>query len=216
MDSVEDLLDQAQKAGLTVKVHADRLVVEGPRSAEPIARRLLDLKAEVVAALAGQIESEAEADESGDWWQEITEEDREYLLGPRVDDPPTLRQLSRLNAWQADRHPGKCFFCGGRKVHNPGCYIVAFRAVLPFGRYKGRQISEVPKDYLRWLLYNSTNLTPELRVEIERAVQQAIPARRELHSGKGAVLMNEPPGCQLHPRAALTTTQPLVGGSRHG
>jgi hypothetical protein len=213
MGSVTDLLEEARDAGLEVRVDGDRLVVRGPRSAAALARQLLDRKPEVVAALVGPTESEA--DEPNDWWEEVTEEDREYLLGPRVDDPPTLEQLSRLKAWRADRHPGKCFFCAGRKVHNPNCYILAFSSVLPFGRYKGRQISEVPQGYLVWLLGNSSNLTPGLRVEIQRAVQQAKSPPRRLRSGKDEALMNEPPGC-AYTQTALTTTQPLMGGPRHG
>ena len=47
------LLQDAAAAGLTVLADGDRLVVRGPRSAEPVARRLLENKADVMAALAG-------------------------------------------------------------------------------------------------------------------------------------------------------------------
>jgi hypothetical protein len=46
------LLQEATAAGLTVAVEGDKLKVRGPRSAEPIVRRLGERKAEVMAALA--------------------------------------------------------------------------------------------------------------------------------------------------------------------
>ena len=45
------LLAEAQEAGLTVLADGDRLVVRGPKSAEKLARRLLQNKAQVMAAL---------------------------------------------------------------------------------------------------------------------------------------------------------------------
>lgn len=46
------LLSEALAAGLTVLVNGERLVVRGPRSAEVMARRLLEYKVEVMRALA--------------------------------------------------------------------------------------------------------------------------------------------------------------------
>ena len=214
MGSVIHLLNEARNAGLTVRVAGARLVVRGPRSAEAVAWRLLNRKPEVLTALASRTESDVLADEPIDWWQEISDEDQEYLLGPEVNDPPTVQQLAKLRAWQAERHPGKCFFCGGRKIHHPDCFIVALKSVLPFGRYKGRQISDVPKHYLIWLLENSTSLPSELRVEIEKAVRNAQSAPQVLRSMKESTLMSEPPGCE-NTRTALTTTQPCTRGPRH-
>jgi hypothetical protein len=217
MGSVADLLDEARDAGLEVRLDGDRLAVRGTRSAAAVARRLLDRKPEVAAALGVRTESEVETDEPIDWWEEITDKDREYLLGPTLDDPPTPAQLAALRVWRADRHPGKCFFCGGRTVHHPECFIVAFTSAMPFGRYKGRLVSEVPRDYLVWLLKNSTRLSRDLRTEIERVIRNGTQAPRVLQSAQDCRLMNsEPPGCQQHSRAALTTTQPFMGGSRHG
>src|SRR4051812_43418732 len=44
------LLDEARAAGLSVRVEGDRLVIRGPRQAEPVARRLMANKAQVVLA----------------------------------------------------------------------------------------------------------------------------------------------------------------------
>ena len=46
------LLQQARAAGLTVAVDGDRLRIRGPRRAEPMARRLLEQKPLVLAALS--------------------------------------------------------------------------------------------------------------------------------------------------------------------
>lgn len=45
------LLYEATAAGLTVRVDGDRLVIRGPKVADAVARRLLEHKPEVVAAL---------------------------------------------------------------------------------------------------------------------------------------------------------------------
>src|SRR5512136_2848221 len=49
------LLSEATAAGLTVLADGDRLVVRGPRFAEPMARRLLEHKAAVLAALDAEL-----------------------------------------------------------------------------------------------------------------------------------------------------------------
>jgi hypothetical protein len=46
------LLRQAREAGLAVAFDGDRLVIRGPKRAEPVARLLIQNKPEVVAALA--------------------------------------------------------------------------------------------------------------------------------------------------------------------
>ena len=56
MDSVK-LLRCAHEAGLTVRADGDRLVVRGPKSAEPVARDLLAHKAEIMRALASRATS---------------------------------------------------------------------------------------------------------------------------------------------------------------
>jgi hypothetical protein len=47
------LLAQARAAGLSVAADGDRLIIQGPRRAGPIARELMGHKAEVLALLAG-------------------------------------------------------------------------------------------------------------------------------------------------------------------
>lgn len=59
MGDVTALLTEAQHAGLEVRSDGARLVVRGPRSAEPLARRLLARKPEVLARLAADDEAVA-------------------------------------------------------------------------------------------------------------------------------------------------------------
>jgi hypothetical protein len=47
------LLEEARGAGLRVAAEGDRLVIRGPKTAEPVARRLLAHKAEMLAVLTG-------------------------------------------------------------------------------------------------------------------------------------------------------------------
>lgn len=51
MDSVKTLLEKAQEAGLTVTSDDEQLVVRGPKSAEQLARQLLERKSEVMLLL---------------------------------------------------------------------------------------------------------------------------------------------------------------------
>lgn len=48
------LLHEARRAGLRVRTEGGRLIVRGPRSQEALARRLLEHKAEVLAALEAE------------------------------------------------------------------------------------------------------------------------------------------------------------------
>lgn len=52
MDGVTALLTEAQAAGLRVRAEGDRLVIRGPKRAEPLALKLIEHKAEVLRLLA--------------------------------------------------------------------------------------------------------------------------------------------------------------------
>jgi hypothetical protein len=96
----------------------------------------------------------------GDWWDQISDEDREYLLGPPKPGPgATVEEIVRRRQWEQDRHPGPCFFCGGRTTHSKLCREQKddWEPRVTFGRYKGRRVSEVPQDYLPWLYRHSHN-----------------------------------------------------------
>jgi hypothetical protein len=51
MDAVAALLAEARAAGLSLKVDGDRLIVRGPKAAEPIVRRLRDAKPAILERL---------------------------------------------------------------------------------------------------------------------------------------------------------------------
>jgi hypothetical protein len=59
-----NLLRRARDAGLAVEVEGDKLVIRGPKRAEPVARLLIDHKPEVMAALVPADPPALEAGES--------------------------------------------------------------------------------------------------------------------------------------------------------
>lgn len=73
--------------------------------------------------------------ETVDHWQLIDDDAKQHLLGDR-------------------RFPQPCIWCGGRYRHNPACVVLHpdWQAEMPFGRYRGRPLAEVPRDYLLWLV----------------------------------------------------------------
>jgi hypothetical protein len=42
---------------------------------------------------------------------------------------------------------------------------------MPFGRHKGKDLTEIPRGYLRWALKNCSHLDPELRTDMEAVVR---------------------------------------------
>lgn len=67
-------------------------------------------------------------------WQQLSEQDYDYLVGPR-------------------HYPAACPWCGGRLIHSEACEELraSWEPVMPYGRYKGWKISKVPDDYKAWL-----------------------------------------------------------------
>lgn len=43
--------------------------------------------------------------------------------------------------------------------------------VFPFGKHKGKHLSEVPKEYMQWCLSNMNRLDPKLREAMQVMVQ---------------------------------------------
>jgi len=189
MVGITDLLREAESSGLSLRVHGSRLVVRGPRSAAAVAKRVLDRKPEVMAALTEQA---TEAD-SWDWWDWLYPEDYARLASPHV-------------------APAPCPWCGGRYRHNPLCddLRASWEVVMPFGKHKGTPIRDVPTDYLQWLL-QCGDVRGELRKEIESVLQGE---RMHLARNLTKALDNQPldanneasrPGV-VTTQAALTTT----------
>jgi hypothetical protein len=63
---------RAREVGLAVAAEGDKLVIRGPKRAEPVARLLIDHKREVMAALAPAKGAEHPSDP--EWWR------RHYLV----------------------------------------------------------------------------------------------------------------------------------------
>lgn len=84
------------------------------------------------------------------YWQQIEPRDYRYLTEPRHFPPP-------------------CPWCRGRLRHTAECEELqkSWEIRMPFGKHKGRPISEVPPDYLEWLDQNRW-----LSAELRAAVQQ--------------------------------------------
>ncbi len=70
------LLREAQAAGLTVRADGERLIVRGPRRAEPVALRLLANKVAILSALRGATGDTRPraADTLPPHWRELYEE----------------------------------------------------------------------------------------------------------------------------------------------
>lgn len=66
-------------------------------------------------------------------WAEVYPHDYRYLTAPR-------------------NYPSPCPWCGGRLRHNRLCDELRRSWVpsMPFGKYKNKPLSAVPRDYLQW------------------------------------------------------------------
>ncbi len=112
-------------------------------------------------------------DKASQWhWQRISDEDRQYLLGPSLNDPPAQGELARRLQWVQRRHPEPCPWCGGRLRHNPTCCALGWEPTLPFGKHRGKPVSQVPNDYLRWLLETARDLNDDLRTAVESRLSE--------------------------------------------
>lgn len=47
--------------------------------------------------------------------------------------------------------------------------------LMPFGKYRGEELEDIPEDYLRWLLHNVKLRDPRLRAEVEELVGEDAP-----------------------------------------
>jgi hypothetical protein len=124
-----------------------------PETAAAIEAVRPQLEQEIDEILAGD---NTDSDDAGrrDWWEAISDEDRDRLLSRR-------------------RTPDPCAWCGGRLRHNSRCVALDWEPRLPFGKFRGRRVSEVPDRYLQWFLDRSRRLDPSLRREIEQAAYAA-------------------------------------------
>lgn len=80
------------------------------------------------------------------YWNTLCDEDYEYLTG--------VRSL-----------PQRCTWCGGHYFHSPLCDQMrsSWEPTMSFGKYKGKSISDIPKEYLKWILKNTNALQDDLR-----------------------------------------------------
>ncbi len=124
------LLSEATAAGLTVRVEGDRLVIRGPKAADAVARRLLEHKPEVLAALGrfGLTSTELpkpdkppfpgwvlRPDATGrlGWEPPGLPKDRRWWARARFEDLPTLAAYFPRSAHRPE--DGPCCWCGRRQ-----------------------------------------------------------------------------------------------------
>lgn len=155
-----ELLVELSERGIRLVADGDRLRYH-PRSALTL-ELLVDLKrekADLLNLLAPRsatpcvVQHVDAAQASEFYWSQISKADHSYLLGPR-DYPPA------------------CAWCGGRMVHNPLCDELrqSWEPIVLFGKHLGRRVSEVPGDYLSWLVCHA-RIKGELREAIRRQLK---------------------------------------------
>lgn len=84
---------------------------------------------------------------------QLTTADAKYLTAPR-------------------EQPSPCPWCGGRLVHHPACDDLRFawQMVMQSGRYKGKRLAEIPRDYLEWLA-RVASVDADLKVAARRQLE---------------------------------------------
>jgi hypothetical protein len=92
------LLEEARAVGLKVRVEGERLVVRGPKVAEPIAKMLLAKKAEVLALLTAQQQAPS---------QKPQVKPRPFLPRPagQEDNPNPWNAWTPLMLWLSEYYP---------------------------------------------------------------------------------------------------------------
>ena len=68
-----------------------------------------------------------------------------------------------------DRCRADCEACGRYIKFVP---LPTSKVVMPFGKYKGWKITDIPIDYIQWALQNMTSLNPSLRNHFESLVNR--------------------------------------------
>ena len=100
--------------------------------------------------------TDADFDANEFYWASVCSEDYRYLTAPRS-------------------FPSPCSWCGGRLRHHPCCddLRAGWVPTMPFGKHKGRKLSDVPGDYLRWLLTRTDRISPDLKAAIQEQLSCA-------------------------------------------
>ena len=107
---------------------------------------------------------------------EVRREDFEHMFGPTR--PPEdcryteyYQWWDRRHTWLKNRHPEPCCWCGGRTRHNSTCVVFEWDVRLPFGKWKGHRLSEVPDSYVKWLGLILDDLNADLQEPIKQRLE---------------------------------------------
>jgi uncharacterized protein (DUF3820 family) len=145
------------RRGIRLQANGGRLRYYPPWAVTPdLLDRLKAHKIELLTLLrpisARYVDTDTVADDldaNEFYWSQISESDRDYLIGPR-------------------KHVGPCAWCGGRLIHHPLCEELqrSWEPTIPFGKHAGKRVSAVPHDYLAWLV-RQTSINRELREAVQ-------------------------------------------------
>jgi hypothetical protein len=157
MTSASTLLWQLRLRGIQFLAQGDRLRFRPGEWLTAQDRQLLLLHKPTLLRILHREQSILipEDDYNERCWAGILNDDYQYLTGPRS-------------------LPERCAWCGGLNCHSQACHdLYDMWGVLPFGQYKGRRPSEVPVDYLRWVLASGRRIPLVVRRAIEQQVLRA-------------------------------------------
>ena len=171
------------KAGLRELAVVDETLRFRPSSAmtPDLLQRLTDLKSEILATYSSsaapnrttvifKVEDGGGEPATGetDYWPLISDQDYRYLTGPRL--------------W-----PRLCPWCGGRTVHSELCRELrsSWEPLFPFGKYRGRRVSEAPVSYCRWLMQSGMRINDaDFRDAVERRARDTGLANKPRFQGR--------------------------------
>jgi hypothetical protein len=85
-------------------------------------------------------------------------------------------------------------------------------AIMPFGKYKGRYLGEIPKDYLHWVLRSCDGLDQRFCDAIRVRLKETKPSREshEVHVSVAPPVERPKATLRLETLQALNTVQGLI------
>ena len=138
------LLRRAQEAGLAVQAEGDKLVIRGPKGAEPVARLLLDHKPEVLAVLLSREGCDATVRDAGErarWRDRYAARIVHWFHGRPWQEAESLAFGEMILEWH--RHhgrrprPARCAGCGDDLPDDAGLVVDRDGARVHFDGVRG-------------------------------------------------------------------------------
>ena len=185
------LIADLARLGIRLEAHGDRLRYS-PRSAvtPDLADRMKAHKAELLAILRRDPDDPAidRTNATAVWQAALAQLNGDLLFSPDLmealrsanvqwADEAERTETDKTDYWWGQLSPEQqaelmprpikrpCPWCK-RTEHTDICNELRWRSVMPFGKYKGRSIDELPEDYVHWLAKKKVRLPEDLRNEI--------------------------------------------------